>query len=271
MGLGYTTLLYDAQSLETGIGDVAACRYDGIEVGLGKVQAVGPETLGAWLEEYDLALYCVMSHWLESDEAVREVCEGAETVADLGAECLGLLPPQRHRNADSTVETWLGRVTDAARDAGLTPVLHHHGGTHVERPAEIRRFLDAVDGLELLFDTAHWYPYGEAFPEGDVTEAVDRFGDDIAYVHLKDVHPTADFDENRDALSAPNPHLDNVINYFRTFTDLGDGVLDFGAVETALANAGYAGHYTIEIENRTEKPLVHAKENSDYWRGIVNT
>ena len=268
MGAGYTTLLYDAQSLETGIGDVAACRYDGIELGLGKLQAAGPGTVTEWLDEYDLELYCVMSHWLESDESVREVAEAAETVATLGGEFLGLLPPQRHRNDDSTVETWLGRVSDAARDADLTPVLHHHGGTHVERPDEVDRFLDAVDGLQLLFDTAHWYPYGEHYPDGDVTDAVERFGDDIAYVHLKDVVPTTDFAENRDALSTPDPHLDNVINYFRTFTDLGEGVLDFAGVYDALRDVGYDGHYTIEIENQTEQPLVHAKQNRDYWRTV---
>ncbi len=270
MGVGYTALMYDAQSLETGFGDVAACRYDGIEVGLGKLQAVGPGAVGEWLDEYDLALYCVMSHWIESEDTARAVADAAETVADLGGELLGVLPPQRHRNDDGTVEAWLSIVAEAALDAGLTPALHHHGGTHVERPGEVRRFLDAVDGLELLFDTAHWYPYGESFPEGDVTDAVDRFGDDIAYVHLKDVAPTADFAENRDALSAPQPHLDNVINYFRTFTDLGDGVLDFESVCGALRDAGYDGHYTVEVENQTEKPLVHAKENRDEWRGIAD-
>ena len=235
MGVGYTTLMYDAATLETGVGDVAACRYDGIEIGLEKIQAVG-----------------------------------AETVASLGGAFLGLLPPQRHRNDDESVEERLSLVADAAHEAGVIPVLHHHGATHVERPDEVRRFLDAVDGLKLLFDTAHWYPYGEYFPDGDVTDVVERFSDDIAYVHLKDVAPTTDFAENRDALSAPDPHLDNVINYFRTFTDLGDGVIDFGGVYDALREAGYDGHYTVEIENRTGKLLVHAKENRDYWRGVAN-
>jgi inosose dehydratase len=269
MGVGYTTLMYDAATLETGFGDVAACRYDGIEVGLGKVRAVGPETVADWLDTYGLELYCVMGGWLETDEAARGIADAAGTVADLGADRLGLLPPQRHRNDDGTVEDRLALVTDAALGAGLTPVLHHHGGTHVEYPGEVERFLGAVDGLELLFDTAHWYPYGDANPEGDVTDAVDRFGDDIAYVHLKDVSPAAGFADNRDALSAPQPHLDNVINYFRAFTDLGEGVVDFEGVYAALCEAGYDGHYTVETENRTEKPLVHAKENVDYWRGVT--
>lgn len=269
MGVGYTTLMYDTKSLETGFGDVAACRYDGIEVGFGKVQAVGPETVGDWIDHYQLELYCVMSPWIESEDDARAVADTAGTVADLGAEVLGVLPPQRHRNDDPTVEEWLTRVTEAARDAGLTPALHHHGGTHIERPEEIERFLDAIDGLELLLDTAHWYPYGDGFPEGTVTDAVEWFGDDIAYVHLKDVAPSSDFTENRDALSGAQPHLDNVIDYFRSFTDLGEGVIDFRGVHEELKAAGYGGHYTIEIENQTEKRLVHAKENRDYWRSLV--
>jgi inosose dehydratase len=126
------------------------------------------------------------------------------------------------------------------------------------------------DDLELLFDTAHYYPYGEHFPDGDLTDGIERFADDIAYVHLKDVDPVKDFAANRDALSNADFHLDNVINYFRSFTDLGDGILDFEAIYDALAVAGYDGHYTIEVENQTQKPLVHAKENVDYWTALTS-
>ncbi|MFC7009932.1 hypothetical protein [Halalkalicoccus salilacus] len=31
---------------------------------------------------------------------------------------------------------------------------------------EIRHYLDDVDGLELLFDTAHYYPYDDNYPAG---------------------------------------------------------------------------------------------------------
>lgn len=269
MGVGYTTIMYDAEELEVGFSDIEACRYDGIEIGLGKVRAAGPDAVAGWLDEYGLDLYCVMSHWIESGEVAQRVADDAEMIADLGAEFLGILPPHRHRNDDETVEEWLTTISEAAVDAGLTPLLHHHGATHIERPDEIQQFLDAVDGLKLLFDTAHWYPYGEYFPEGDVTDGIEQFADDIAYVHLKDVAPTSSFAANRDALSSPQPHLDNVINYFRTFTDLGEGTINFVGTYEALRKAGYDGHYTIEIENRTQKPLVHAKENTDYWRQVV--
>ncbi|WP_372480197.1 sugar phosphate isomerase/epimerase family protein [Halomicrobium sp. HM KBTZ05] len=268
MGTGYTAMMYDPTDVETAISDIGACRYDGIEIGLGKVRDNDTATLKRWLADADVELYCVMSEWIESDEAVERIVEDVPTIADLGAEFLGLLPPQRGRYDEATVETWLSRVSDAALDAGLRPVVHHHGATAVERPSEIRHYLDAVEGLELLFDTAHYYPYGDHFPEGDVTDAVERFGDDIAYVHLKDVAPGQGFADNRDALTDGDFHLDNVINYFRSFTDLGDGVLEFGALADALDAAGYEGHYTIEIENQTEKRLVHAKENIDRWNEL---
>ncbi|NUB93687.1 TIM barrel protein [Haloterrigena sp. SYSU A121-1] len=268
MGTGYTTIMYGAESVEDALGDIAACRYDGVEISLEKIRANDPETVDRWLEEYDLECYLAMSEWIETENAVRRVIDDMPVAADLGAEFVGILPPQRARHDSDTVEDWLTRISDAALEAGLRPLVHHHGATSVEQPDEIRRYLDAVDGLELLFDTAHYYPYGDDFPDGDVTDGIERFADDIGYVHLKDVDPVKDFAANRDALSDADFHLDNVINYFRSFTDLGEGILDFESIFEALSDAGYEGHYTIEIENQTERPLVHAKRNYDYWAAV---
>jgi inosose dehydratase len=268
MGTGYTTMMYDADVLETGISDIAACQYDGIEMGLEKVRAAGVGTVAEWLDTYDLNVYLVMGEWIESEEIAERMAREVSVAAELGADHFGVLPPQRNRHDDATVERMLETVTEAAVDAGVTPLLHHHGATHVEQPAEIEHFLDAIEGLELVFDTAHYYPYSEHYPEGDVTDGVERFADDIAYVHLKDVDPPSAFGEHRDNLTAGNFHLDNVINYFRAFTDLGDGIVDFRAVREALSGVGFDGHYTIEIENRHRDPLVHAKSNKDAWREI---
>lgn len=270
MGVGYTTLMYDAEEIEDALGDIAACQYDGAEIGIEKVRANGPDAVEAWLKDYSLELYTVMGEWTESNEAVQRMVDDMPMADDLGAEFAAILPPQRGRHPEETVEEWLVTLTDAAMDVGLTPVLHHHGATAAEQPEEVRHYLDVVDDLELLWDTAHYYPYSDNFPEGDVTDAVERFADDIAYVHLKDIDPVKDFAANRDALTAGDFHLDNVINYFRSFTDLGEGILDFEAIYEELEAAGYDGHYTIEMENRTELPLVHAKQNYDYWTGIVD-
>ncbi|QIO24617.1 sugar phosphate isomerase/epimerase [Haloarcula sp. JP-L23] len=269
MGVGYTTIMYDATDIDRALRDIAACQYDGAEIGIEKIRTMGFDTVGRLLEENDLDIYCVMSEWLETEAAVDRVVDDVPRVADLGAEYLGLLPPQRGRQDDETVQQWFTQITEAATDAGVTPLVHHHGATHVENAAEVRNLLDAVDGLELLWDTAHYYPYGENFPDGDVTDGIERFADDIAYVHLKDVAPPTGFADVRDSLTEGDFHLDNVINYFRSFTDLGEGIIDFAGVYEALETVGYDGHYTIEMENQTEKPLVHAMENYDYWRQLT--
>lgn len=269
MGVGYTTIMYDSESVEEGIADIGACRYDGVEIGLPKLRDAGPENVRRWLDDHDLDLYCVMSEWLESADAVDRVATDAELVADLGAEFLGLLPPQRSGGDAIPVEAWFGQIADAAVAAGVTPLIHHHGATHVESPDEIEYWLsNTPDDVGLLWDTAHYYPYGKHYPKGDVTDGIKRFADDIEYVHLKDVAPPAAFTEHREALTSGAFHLDNVINYFRSFTDLGEGILDFDATFETLSDAGYGGHYTIEIENRTERPLIHAKQNYDFWRGV---
>lgn len=269
MGLGYTTMLYDAESIETGLGDIAACRYDGVEIGLGKLLEAGPETVDAWLADFDLDLYCVMSPWLEDETAVEEVVANVDSLAELGAEHLGLLPPQRGHHDDDTLAGWIDRIVDATAGTGVTPVIHHHGGSHVESAAEIEAWLDRTPpAVGLLWDTAHYYPYGEHYPEGTVSDGIERFRDDIEYIHLKDVDPTSAFAQHRDALSTGEFHLDDVINYFRAFTDLGDGVLDFAGVYEAVA-PDYDGHLTIEIENQTAEPLIHARRNYEYWQQLA--
>lgn len=261
--LGYTTILYDAAAVETGIADIGACQYDGVELALSKVRAATPERVAALTAEYGLDVFCVMGGWLESDEQVGAIVDGATVAADLDATFLGLLPPRRGLVADSTLAGWLDEIGDAARDAGVTPVIHHHGATAVESPEEIATWLDrSPPGMELLFDTAHYYPYG------DILDGLDRFAEEIAYVHLKDIDPPAEFDRYTSHLTNADYNLDSVINYFQSFTDPGDGVIDFAAALDSLE--WYDGPLTIEVEYQLHDPLVHAKRNRDYLVGLLS-
>jgi inosose dehydratase len=266
MGLGYTTIMYDPeQVVETGIGDIGACRYDGVEIGLGKLETAGPKRVNRLLNEYDLDLYCVMSGWLLTESDANDAVEGAQLAADLGADFLGILPPPRGQVADEDLADWLDDIGAAASDAGITAVLHHHGGAHVEQPDEMRMWLDRTpESVELLFDTAHYFPYGE------VTDGIKRFADDIAYVHLKDIASPAGFETHVENLTAGKVDFDSIINFIWAFRDLGKGKIDFAAVDEGLAQIGYDGHQTIEIENRRNLPLVHAKENVDHYRSVAD-
>lgn len=266
MGVGYTTLLYDSSDVEDGLWDIAACRYDGVEIGLDKLLKVGPKTVRSSLSEHDLDLYCVVGGWIESDETVARIRDNIDLIDSLGADFVGVLPPRRGLVGDDTLQSWLDAVGESIATTDLTGLIHHHGATHIESPDEIGDWLDRTSSsFDLLFDTAHWYPYQESYPSDDVTEGIRRFGEDISYIHLKDIDPSADFTDHRDRLSSGDLSLDSVVEYFRTFTDLGDGLIDFTSIPSVLEEMGYDGHLTIEIENRSARPLVHAKRNYEYY------
>ncbi|WP_323173596.1 sugar phosphate isomerase/epimerase [Natrialba sp. PRR66] len=266
MGVGYTTIMYDpAEVLSEGLGDFAACRYDGVEIGLGKVEYIGVDSLQESLEESGLNIYCVMAGWLNNEADVEAAVDGAAIAAELDARFLGILPPPRGQETDETFDEWLNQICTAAADAGVTPVLHHHGASHVESPEEIEEWLErAPDNLELLYDTAHYYPYGDAI------DGIHRFADDIAYVHLKDIDPTVDFQSHVDTLSAGNVQYDSLFVFLTSFVDLGAGVIDFEAVDETLDDIGYDGQITIEIENERNDRLVHAKRNIDHWNDATD-
>jgi inosose dehydratase len=269
MGIGYTTIMYDEESFEKGLQEIAACRYDGVEMGLGEVTAYGAEYVGDQLAAQNLELYMLMGGWLESQEEADAIAEGAQTAADLGAEFIGMLPPQRGLiDDDDTVEAWITQVCEAAAAAGITPLLHHHSATHIERPEETVAWLDRCpDNLGLLWDTAHEYPY-RGHPDGDVTAGIEQFADEIEYVHLKDVDPTPGYEDHIEALTSGTYNLANVALLYYSYTDLGDGKIDFTGVASALDDIGYDGHITIEMEKRTTDTLIHAKQNIDHWRDI---
>lgn len=265
MGFGYASLMYGPEEVADAVSDIAACQYDGVEIGLPKVKHMGPDRFRESITEYGLDTYCVMSGWLLSEEEVDEAVDGASIAADLGAEFLGILPPPRGQVSDAEVHHWLAEIGEAAASAGVTPVLHHHGGAHVEQPHEIREWLDSgPDNLRLLFDTAHYYPYG------DIHNGIERFADDIAYVHLKDVNPPGDFQSHVENLSAGKVDYDSIVTFLHSFTDLGNGVIDFDAVYESFSDIGYNEAFTVEIENQREHRLVHAKQNYDYWMRVVD-
>jgi inosose dehydratase len=75
----------------------------------------------------------------------------------------------------------VARAAEHARERGYEPTFHHHMGTRVETPADIERFLEALD-LALLLDTGHLAAVG-----ADPVAALRDWRDRIDYVHVKDV------------------------------------------------------------------------------------
>jgi inosose dehydratase len=129
-------------------------------------------------------------------------------------------------------------VADHIQDQGLRFAYHHHLGTVVERPEDLRAFL-AYTGpaVGLTLDTGH-ATLGGIDPVQVIREHPGR----IAHVHCNDVRRSV-FDAVRDAGSS---FLDGVLAGM--FTVPGDGDLDYAAIMAALAAMHYQGWIVIEAE-----------------------
>ncbi|RUQ99053.1 sugar phosphate isomerase/epimerase family protein [Labedella endophytica] len=183
------------------------------------------------------------------DEALRVFAEAAEngqdrlplpTLADDGSAARRSAPG-RGETADPLAEAGWSRLlanteTAAARvrAAGFEPTFHHHAGTFVESSAEIDRFLANVD-IDLTLDTGHLLIAG-----GDPLDVVERWGDRINHLHLKDV----DLAELRRVLAAGGGMRD--VWSSGAFVAFGRGDLDLDAVLDAIDARGFGGWVVVE-------------------------
>jgi len=128
----------------------------------------------------------------------------------------------------------LDRLARAARERGVTPTLHPHVGTMVERRDEVHRVLDG-SGIALCLDTGHLL-IGGTDPAELAREATDR----IAHVHLKDVSSAW---AARVRSGEVGYHAAVVAGMYRP---LGAGDVDIAGIVSTLDGSGYAGWYVLE-------------------------
>lgn len=152
----------------------------------------------------------------------------------------------------------LAELAKEANDLGHPLAFHHHVGTYVETPAEIERLMaDADPGLVgLCLDAGHYLLGG-----GDPVEAIDRYGDRVRHVHLKDV----DRDVARQMRSGA---IEDFLGGLRerVFTELGRGELDLPGLLVALARRDYRGWLMVEHDTTWRPP----SESAAISRAIVD-
>lgn len=125
-------------------------------------------------------------------------------------------------------------AAERVRAAGLEPTFHHHVCTHVETPDEIERFLALTD-VGLTLDTGHLLLAG-----GDPVAALDRWGERVNHVHVKDAR--------RDALAAAlreRPGKQAVWGG-GVWVPLGHGDLDLAGFMDRLTARGFDGWVVVE-------------------------
>lgn len=136
----------------------------------------------------------------------------------------------------------LGKI--AKEEYGISLTFHHHMGTVVQDPDEVKRMMDNTNPeyVSLLFDTGHF-----AYCGADPLEMVKTYADRIRHVHLKDIRPEVVRKVKDNGLS----FLEGV--RMGAFTIPGDGCIDFDPIFEVLEKAGYEGYMVVEAEQDPAK------------------
>jgi inosose dehydratase len=244
--------------LETCLADASEVGYEGVE--LGRKFPRDAAVLGPLLDGYGLAL---ASGWHSGELAERDVAAEMDAVAphatllrDLGCKAMvygevAMMAPgapldapmsRRRLMPADEVAAYAARLSEFGKrlsgEYGLTLAYHHHLMMVAETFDEISSILDrAGPELGLLLDTGH------AFAAGfDYGELIDRFGDRIVHIHLKDVRAAS-----LEAVRSGDESFNDAVRG-GMFTVPGDGALDFAPLARFVRSSGYRGWLVVEAE-----------------------
>jgi transaldolase len=160
----------------------------------------------------------------------------------------------------ATLVTTVATIRDAAAEHGLRACLHPHVGTHVERAAEVERFLADSD-LPLCLDTGHLLLGGI-----DLLRLTRTHSDRISHVHLKDV----------DAVVAERVRSGEITYQQAVQADLyvplGDGDVPVAEIVRMLESAGFDGWYVLEQDTALvdDSPVHAARPLRDVRRSLAH-
>jgi len=159
-----------------------------------------------------------------------------------------------------SLATGLEQLARAVAPLGLQVVFHNHVGTYVETPDEIARLLDYTDPALVgwCLDCGH-----VAYGGGDTQELLQRYGNRVAYVHIKDVDRTV-----LARARAEQWHFHTALKHY-IFAPLGQGSVGIPEVITALRDNGYDGWFVIEQDTTPNDPTQTARANRQYLEQVL--
>jgi inosose dehydratase len=154
----------------------------------------------------------------------------------------------------------LNELAASLQPAGVRLVFHNHVGTYVETEAETSRLLDATEATLVgwCLDCGHL-----AYGGGETLRMLEKYGDRVGYVHLKDV----DGDLLRRSREEGWGFHDALKRFI--FARLGEGVVNIPAVIQALKGHRYDGWLVIEQDTTPLNPTEVARENRLYLEKLL--
>ncbi|MEU7526269.1 TIM barrel protein [Saccharothrix sp. NPDC042600] len=232
---------------ETVLGGMASLGLKATELGPPDYLPSNPDELRELLDRHGLQLvggFLAVTLHTDVESTLDEADRVARLLAAAGGDVLVLAAATGLDGYDDrpalTDDEWrtlvatAAEVRDTAARHGLRTVLHPHVGTHVERTAEVERFLADSD-LPLCLDTGHLLIGGT-----DPVELARRHPERIGHVHLKDVRA----DIAATVRSGETGYTAAVRQ--RMYVPLGDGDVDVQALVALLRDRGYTGWLVLE-------------------------
>jgi inosose dehydratase len=158
------------------------------------------------------------------------------------------------------IATGLERVGERCRQENIVLAFHNHAGTFVETAEELEELCQRADPalVQLCLDVGHLIVGG-----GDPVQAIQRYGQRVAYIHLKDVDPRV-LERLR---SGQGGFMDGL--RWRVFSELGSGCLDLAGVVGALRQQGFEGWVVLEQDTSFLPPLESAVESRRRFREVA--
>jgi inosose dehydratase len=144
---------------------------------------------------------------------------------------------------------------------GVKVVFHNHVGTYVETQDETARLLDETDPrlVSWCFDCGHL-----AYGGGDNLAMLERYGNRIGYVHIKDL--------DQSILEQAKTHGWSFAQALQSyiFAPLGQGAARIPEVVEELRLADYDGWLVIEQDTTPVDPTETARKNREYLEGLLS-
>jgi inosose dehydratase len=253
-----TFALYSPDELDVAFKEISEEKYDGIEVDPGAAENI--ERINALSRESGLSIACIMSGFLNDLNSLNTAKRAIDLCNKLKVNITTFLSPMRNTCSWQKFVEYTQDLCTLADKKDVIPTLHNHAGTLVETLEDTEKIIrdTGINNLGVCFDTAH------AALFSDPVEWVERLGERIKYVHVKDLV------KNRDDLNIERSQLVLGSKYYLSiavmFTDLGEGIIDFKQIFDALKKNEYKGWLSVEIETQRVSRIRHLKKNLNFLK-----
>lgn len=211
------------------------------------------------LRKYGLEMVNLYHHYSEDEEAdYQKAVEYVDFMKGIGATYLNLQavmwkePPNERPTDAERIKRYAAltnRIGRLCTDHGLVACFHPHANTAVFTQEQIDLLVAHLDAdvAGLCLDTAHTVIGGM-----DPVAAFAKYSPHIRYVHLKDVGPNTD------------PQ-----NQMGRFLPLGMGTVDFAGVHRVLQDAGYDGVLCVELDRQPVCNYHSAMVSRQYLHNVL--